>query len=184
MHEPYRQVPTPPEHDEAPSTHGREDHARFVWGVAGQLAAGMLANDGKQHYSVKDSISLFDEVLHELTAYARVRGDFDEYVEDRAAQNEVRRELQRQVTLGEASRPGVGDDRPPGPARSIRQPAPATGIQAAPVPTSMSPAPMTSPVSPHAGADRIATSMGLGGLPDLPALPDLPDLPALPGQPG
>lgn len=63
---------TPPRMDR------RQDRSdeRALWGVAAQLAGGMLANDARSHFTVKDSLALFDEVLHDLVEYARVRGEF------------------------------------------------------------------------------------------------------------
>jgi len=98
MHEKHPQAQQPPIPPGAPAARGQDDHARFVWSVAGQLAAGLLANPGKQHYSVKDSISLFDEVLHELHSYARIRGDFVESAHIQVATGEQGHEAQPGAT--------------------------------------------------------------------------------------
>ena len=126
MHEKHPQAQQPPIPPGAPAARGQDDHARFVWSVAGQLAAGLLANPGKQHYSVKDSISLFDEVLHELHSYARIRGDFVESAHIQVATGEQGHEAQPGATLEVA--PTLEPTAPvalPEPAIAIRQPAPA-----------------------------------------------------------
>lgn len=61
-----------------PNVDRRRDRSdeRALWEVAARLTAGLLANDAKAHFTVKDSLALFDEVLHDLVEYARVRGTF------------------------------------------------------------------------------------------------------------
>jgi hypothetical protein len=61
-----------------PHTDRRQDRSdeRALWEVAARITSGLLSNDAKAHYTVKDSLALFDEVLHDLVEYARVRGTF------------------------------------------------------------------------------------------------------------
>ncbi|MBC7645273.1 MAG: hypothetical protein H7123_09105 [Thermoleophilia bacterium] len=135
MHDQQPQAPQPPNVPHAPASNGQDDHARFMWSVAGGIVSGLLANPGKHHCSVKDSISLFDEVLYELNAYARVRGDFSEWVSDQSAVEEPGRKPAPGAPLAEAPAAGQQAPRPyvmPSPAAEIRQPAPGPSPSHAP----------------------------------------------------
>lgn len=79
----------------------REDQY-LVWGIAARLVTGLLANPSKSHFSVKDTISLFDEVLTELTAYAKVRGELAAYA--RQAEHEMYQHVDRSPSYAPAGR--------------------------------------------------------------------------------
>lgn len=61
LHDPYNQ-------------HQVSSNEQFLWEVTAQLAAGMFANPSRSHLSVKESIALFDELMHEMEMYMRVKG--------------------------------------------------------------------------------------------------------------
>lgn len=94
-----------------------------IWNVAAQLAAGLLANPARSHCSVKDSLSLFDELLAEVSAYARIRGDFMNYVGDSAADAVPVAPAGPSAALPQ-SRPAPGLGQAPSLAPAPRQPAP------------------------------------------------------------
>ncbi len=54
--------------------HQASTNERFLWEITSQLAAGMFANPSRSHLSVKESIALFDELMHEMSMYMRVKG--------------------------------------------------------------------------------------------------------------
>lgn len=54
------------------------DPAELEWEITSRLVAGMLANPARSHSSVKDAISLFDHMLHELRNYRRLSSEFEQ----------------------------------------------------------------------------------------------------------
>lgn len=99
-----------------------------VWAVAAQLAGGMLANPAKATFTVKDSISLFDEVLHEITSYAALRGEFGVTAKSDYSD---RRKQRAEAFLGNDRRAAAPRPRPvPPPRAEVPQPttpAPSSG---------------------------------------------------------
>lgn len=45
----------------------------FAWTVCAEIVSGMMANPSRAQYSVKETVSLFDELLVELEGYIRIK---------------------------------------------------------------------------------------------------------------
>lgn len=108
---------------------------RLPWELAAQITSGMLANPARAHASVKDAMGLFDQLLREMHAYARIAGDFDL----------VAAESARRRTHGEYFH--GGHDRVGDPAATAAQPASPTPK---PAPTQPRPAGDYRPIPPGA----------------------------------
>lgn len=122
-----------------PARPAAADPTGHIWTVAAQLASGLLSNPSKASYSVKDSISLFDEVLHELQSYTRVRSGLS------GSGSEVGGNAQYPSAPSPA--PGVGAGAPPVVAPAAGPPAhpAAPAVPARPAPRQ--PAPVTGAAS-------------------------------------
>lgn len=59
-----------------PTERERLDSERFTWEIASRLTAGMLANPGRHHTSVKDAMAMFDQFLQEMSSYTRISSEF------------------------------------------------------------------------------------------------------------
>ncbi len=57
--------------------HERLASERFTWEIAARLTSGLLANPARGHASVKDAMGLFDQLLQEMSAYAKIASEFD-----------------------------------------------------------------------------------------------------------
>lgn len=99
--------------------------ARLPWELAARITSGMLANPARANASVKDAMGLFDQLLREMHAYARIAGDLDV-----ATAESARRRTHGEYFHGSQERvadAGATADQPAGPARkpTPTQPRPA-----------------------------------------------------------
>lgn len=115
---------------------------RLPWDLAAQLTAGMLANPGRAHASVKDAIGLFDQLLHELHAYARMAVEHDLHSSEQA-----RRQSHGDYFHRHGERAGDDHAAPTEPPRSAMTPPPHVPK---PAPTQPRPAGGYAPIPPGA----------------------------------
>jgi len=108
----------------------------------------MLANPARAHCTVKDSVSLFDEVLTELSAYARMREEYTGYVGIPQAEDRRRQYVAPTSDLRRPVIPLPGAQHSPMPtAPPVAPPVPqATSVPPPSVPAPP-PAPTFTPVS-------------------------------------
>lgn len=117
--------------DEAPRLPPGSDDPANIAEVAAKLAAGMLSNPARGHFTVKDALGLYDEVLAELQRFWTMKQSHGDRPDERAEQPSSWRrhaELRRQQFLERMS-PDQSPIAPPPPipGRRITPPPPPPG---------------------------------------------------------